>query len=89
MTVATAAVVGPEPDVIARREGSVGVIRLNRPKTLNALTLEMTRGISAALDAFETDSKVALILLEGAGPRGLCATCACTRSSKAPTRSCA
>ena len=31
MTVATAAVVGPEPDLIARREGSVGVIRLNRP----------------------------------------------------------
>jgi enoyl-CoA hydratase len=61
------------PDLIVRREGAAGVIRLNRPKALNALTLEMTRGIVAALDAFEADPKVALVLLEGAGERGLCA----------------
>jgi enoyl-CoA hydratase len=65
--------VSAEPDLIVRREGAAGVIRLNRPKALNALTLEMTRGIVAALDAFEADRKVALILLEGAGERGLCA----------------
>lgn len=62
-----------EGDLIVRREGAAGIIRLNRPKALNALTLEMTRGIVAALDAFEADPKVALILLEGAGERGLCA----------------
>jgi enoyl-CoA hydratase len=62
-----------EPDLIVRREGAAGVIRLNRPKAINALTLEMTRGIVAALDAFEADSGVALVLLEGAGERGLCA----------------
>jgi enoyl-CoA hydratase len=49
------------------------VIRLNRPKALNALTLEMTREIATALDAFETDPKIALVILEGAGERGLCA----------------
>ena len=73
MTVSAAAVVGPEPDVIARREGSVGVIRLNRPKAINAMTLEMSLGIDAALDQFEADPAVALVLLEGAGDRGLCA----------------
>jgi enoyl-CoA hydratase len=73
MTVSAAAVAGPEPDLIVRREGVAGVIRLNRPKALNALTLEMGRGIAAALDAFEADPKVALVLLEGAGERGLCA----------------
>ena len=73
MTVATAAVVGPEPDLIARREGSVGVIRLNRPKAINAMTLEMSLAIDAALDRFEADPAVALVLLEGAGERGLCA----------------
>src|SRR6202021_1139205 len=73
MTVATAAVVGPEPDVIARREGSVGVIRLNRPKAINAMTLEMSLAIDRALDLFEKDPDVALVLLEGAGERGLCA----------------
>src|ERR1700736_5457755 len=60
-------------DLIVRGEGAAGVIRLNRPKALNALTLEMIRGIVAALDRFEADPAVSLILLEGAGERGLCA----------------
>jgi enoyl-CoA hydratase len=62
-----------EPDLIARREGFAGIIRLNRPKALNAITLEMFRDIDKALDAFEADSDVSVIVLEGAGDRGLCA----------------
>jgi enoyl-CoA hydratase/carnithine racemase len=62
-----------EGDLIARREGSAGIIRLNRPKAINAVTLEMFRDIDKALDAFETDPDVAVIVLEGAGERGLCA----------------
>ena len=62
-----------EPDLIARREGAAGVIRLNRPKAINAVTLEMFRDIEKALDEFEADPAVGLILLEGAGERGLCA----------------
>jgi enoyl-CoA hydratase len=62
-----------EPDLIVRREGGVGVIRLNRPKAINAMTLEMSVGIDAALDRFEADPDVALVLLEGTGDRGLCA----------------
>jgi enoyl-CoA hydratase/carnithine racemase len=73
MTASVAAVAGPEPDLIARREGAVGVVRLNRPKAINAVTLEMFRDIDSALDAFETDPDVGVILLEGAGERGLCA----------------
>jgi enoyl-CoA hydratase len=69
MDAATAA----EGDLIVRREGSAGVIRLNRPKAINAMTLEMSLGIDAALDRFEADPAVALVLLEGAGERGLCA----------------
>jgi len=68
-----AAMAAPEPDLIVRREGAAGVIRLNRPKTINAMTLEMSLGIDAALDRFEADPAVALVLLEGAGERGLCA----------------
>ncbi len=62
-----------EGDLIVRREGAAGVIRLNRPKAINAMTLEMSIGIDAALDRFETDPEVAVIILEGAGERGLCA----------------
>src|SRR5438309_4291822 len=62
-----------ESDLIARVEGAAGVIRLNRPKAINAVTLEMFRDIDAALDQFEADPDVAVVLLEGAGERGLCA----------------
>jgi len=65
--------VAAEPDLIARREGSAGIIRLNRPKAINAVTLAMFRDIERALDEFEADPAVSLILLEGAGERGLCA----------------
>jgi enoyl-CoA hydratase len=68
-----AAVAGAEPDLIARREGAAGIVRLNRPKAINAVTLEMFRDVDKALDAFEADPEVAVILLEGAGERGLCA----------------
>ena len=73
MMTPAAALAGAEPDLIVRREGGVGVVRLNRPKTINAMTLEMSLGIDAALDRFEVDPAVALVLLEGAGERGLCA----------------
>lgn len=62
-----------EPEVIVRREGAAGVLRLNRPKAINALTLDMVRNIDVALDSFEADPEVALVLVEGAGERGLCA----------------
>jgi enoyl-CoA hydratase len=62
-----------EGDLIARKEGSAGIIRLNRPKAINAVTLEMFHDIDRALDAFEADPDVAVIVLEGAGERGLCA----------------
>jgi enoyl-CoA hydratase len=70
---AAAAITESEGDLIARREGFAGIVRLNRPKAINAVTLEMFRDIDKALDRFEADPEVAVILLEGAGERGLCA----------------
>ena len=60
------------PLLIGRR-GAVGHIRLNRPKALNSLTMEMVRGIEAALDTFEADPALGVVLLTGGGERGLCA----------------
>jgi enoyl-CoA hydratase len=73
MSTDAASLQGAEPDLIARREGAAGVIRLNRPKAINAVTLEMFREVDRALDRFEADPAVGVILLEGAGERGLCA----------------
>jgi len=62
-----------ESHVLIERVGSLGRIRLNRPKALNSLTLEMVRQISAALDQFATDPLTAAVLITGEGERGLCA----------------
>jgi len=70
---APAAVGESDGDLIVRREGTAGIIRLNRPKAINAMTYEMSLGIDAALDRFESDPAIAVVVLEGAGERGLCA----------------
>ena len=62
-----------EAEVLIRIEGRAGRLTLNRPKALNALTLDMVREIAAALNAWRDDPAVALVVLDGAGDRALCA----------------
>jgi enoyl-CoA hydratase len=68
-------VIAPSPDaeVLIERRGRAGVIVLNRPQALNALTLTMVRLIAAALDEWEGDGAVDRILLLAAGERAFCA----------------
>lgn len=56
-----------------RREGRLGRITLDRPERINALSVEMVRGIGRALDAWVEDPGVELLVLDGAGERGFCA----------------
>jgi enoyl-CoA hydratase len=60
-------------DTLIRTEGHAGRITLNRPRALNALTHEMVRAVDAALAVWAEDDGVALVLVDGAGERGLCA----------------
>lgn len=62
-----------EAETLVERDGALCRIRLNRPKALNSLTLQMVRDIEAALDEFEHDPAVAAVLVTGEGERGLCA----------------
>jgi enoyl-CoA hydratase/carnithine racemase len=62
-----------EPSLVARRERAAGTLLMNRPKTLNALDLEMIRAFQAAIDAWKGDAGVRLVILEGAGGRAFCA----------------
>ncbi len=62
-----------EPEVLCEKCGSAGLIVLNRPKALNALSLAMVRGMAAALDAWETDPAVTRIVITGAGEKAFCA----------------
>ncbi|MET7617863.1 enoyl-CoA hydratase/isomerase family protein [Streptomyces sp. NPDC005408] len=59
--------------VLLRTEGRAGYITLNRPRALNALTHPMVRTVDAALAAWEQDPAVEVVIIAGAGERGLCA----------------
>lgn len=59
-------------DLDIRTEGRAGRITLNRPQALNALTHPMVREIDATLADWEADPAVALVLVDGAGPRAFC-----------------
>ena len=59
--------------LLITRQGRAGIITLNRPKTLNALDLEMIQGMKQALKDWENDDEVALVIVRGAGDRALCA----------------
>lgn len=62
-----------EPRVLVRVDSGIGYLTLNRPRAINALDLGMIHDLAAALDAWENDSEVGIVVLEGAGERGLCA----------------
>jgi enoyl-CoA hydratase len=51
--------------VIVETRGAVGLIRLNRPKALNALSRQLVGELNAALDAFEADPAIGAIVLTG------------------------
>ena len=62
-----------EAEVLFEKRGVAGIVTLNRPKALNALTLNMVRLIHPQLEAWATDDSVQLVIIEGAGEKGFCA----------------
>jgi enoyl-CoA hydratase len=62
-----------DDDLIVRSDGALRRITLNRPQALNAITLDMAVAMTALLREWQSDPKVAAVLLDGAGDRGFCA----------------
>lgn len=60
-------------ELIVRSERSLRWITLNRPKALNALTLDMAVRMTALLRQWADDPEVGAVLLDGAGERAFCA----------------
>ncbi|KAF5295068.1 hypothetical protein FQA39_LY13219 [Lamprigera yunnana] len=60
-----------EQNVIFKTVANAGVITLNRPKSLNALSLSMIEQILSKLIKWEKDKK--LVIIKGAGERAFCA----------------
>lgn len=60
-------------NILVERDGFVGIITINRPEKLNAMTPEMADSLVAAVTAFNTDANIRCVILTGAGERAFCA----------------
>lgn len=57
-------------DVVAQVRGQVGFLTLNRPKALNALTLDMVRALQSQLLAWKEDPRVLAVAIRGSSKDG-------------------
>ena len=57
-------------DVLVERRGNAGLLTLNRPKALNALSLQMVRDLTSALTAWRDDPEVAIVAIRGTNKVG-------------------
>lgn len=62
-----------QKNILSERVGAVGVLTINRPKTLNALDLPTLLALEAAFTALEKDDGVRAIVITGAGDRAFVA----------------
>jgi len=52
-------------NIIVTKEGSIGIVQLNRPSALNALNFELMSELVKALEELEGDQAVRVIILTG------------------------
>lgn len=63
-----------DPDAfLAEIRGPIGLITLNRPQALNALTQAMIQTMHRQLDLWADDPQVRVVVVRGAGDRAFCA----------------
>lgn len=62
-----------EAEILFEVKGAAGVITLNRPKALNAFTLNMMHALHPQLTAWADDPAVERIIVKAAGDRAFCA----------------
>ncbi len=61
------------PDLLVEVDRDLGIITLNRPERINALTHQMVTDLGEQLVVWRDDDRIAAVELRGAGERGFCA----------------
>ena len=61
-----------EPLVLVDKDGAIGTITLNRPKSMNALSTQLGIDLGQALEDLESDPNIRVLILTGAG-KAFCA----------------
>ncbi len=59
--------------ILVSRNGALGILTLNKPKALNALSLVMIDRLQQQLEDWRDDDDIQAVWLQGAGDRALCA----------------
>lgn len=60
-------------NIIFEKEGAVGILKINRPKSLNALNPATVKEISACLDEIQQDGSIRCLIVTGEGDRAFVA----------------
>jgi enoyl-CoA hydratase len=61
------------PEILFERRGAAGIVILNRPHALNAVTFGMVGALTRQLEQWETDPAVTRVILTAAGERAFSA----------------
>ncbi|HKQ43815.1 MAG TPA: enoyl-CoA hydratase/isomerase family protein [Rhizomicrobium sp.] len=62
-----------DPHVKSEKHGSLGLLTLDRPQALNALTHGMIKALTAQLQSWAADDAIKSVAIRGAGTRAFCA----------------
>ncbi|HEY4076718.1 MAG TPA: enoyl-CoA hydratase/isomerase family protein [Rhizomicrobium sp.] len=62
-----------DPHINSEKRGALGLLTLNRPAALNALSHGMIRALAAQLADWADDDDVRVVAIRGTGDRGFCA----------------
>jgi enoyl-CoA hydratase len=62
-----------EPVLLVEKKEGIATLTLNRPRAMNALSLELRRAIAEAFAALAKESEVGCVIVTGAGDRAFCA----------------
>ncbi|WP_068021214.1 enoyl-CoA hydratase/isomerase family protein [Rhodoplanes sp. Z2-YC6860] len=62
-----------EPEILFARKGAAGLVTLNRPQALNAVTLGMVRALTAQLEKWRNDLSVTRVVVTAAGGKAFSA----------------
>ncbi len=59
--------------ILVERAENVGIVTLNRPKELNALSMALIKELADALEDFDRDDAVHCIIITGSGEKAFAA----------------
>ncbi len=60
-------------EILFEQRGPIGLVTLNRPKVLNALTYTMVKQLHPQLQAWENDHSIEAVVIQAAGEKAFCA----------------